>query len=433
MPITSIETLYAVFKNHPLICTDTRNIKKNSIFFALKGGNFNGNEFAAKAIEAGSEYAVVDEKQFCISDNYLLVEDALTALQELAKYHRSHLQIPIIGITGSNGKTTTKELIHAVLSSKYKTLATTGNLNNHIGVPLTLLSISPEHQMAVIEMGANHMKEIEFLCNIAAPDFGIITNIGKAHIEGFGSVENIAIGKSELYTAIKNKTGILFVNGDNDQLTKLSNGIYRITYGTHPNNNFVAAFENSDPFLQLILVTLNKTRILKTQIIGKYNFDNCVAAAVIGNYFGVDENQIVHALENYIPSNNRSQVIKKGSNTILLDAYNANPSSMEVAINNFAAMNVLNKIVILGDMLELGSESEKEHQHIVNLLAEKGLVNAILVGPLFMKVTNNRKMLQFKDSASASEYLSKNKIHNSSILLKGSRGIKLETLLEVIS
>ena len=428
----TIEELYFIYKQFPVVCTDTRNIKKGSLFFALKGGNFNGNEFAAKALEMGSEYAIVDEEEFCISEKYLFVEDVLTALQNLAKHHRKQLKIPFIGITGSNGKTTSKELIHAVLSTKFKTLSTQGNLNNHIGVPLTLLSITAAHQMAVIEMGANHMKEIEFLCTLASPDFGIITNIGKAHLEGFGSAENVVKGKNELYEHIKSKAGILFVNGDNEQLMSLSKNSERVCYGSGEENSFVASFEGANPFVQLTLKTFTKTRLVKTQIIGKYNFDNCIAAACIGNYFGVSESDIASALENYIPSNNRSQVIHKGSNTILMDAYNANPSSMEVAIINFAEMKAENKMVILGDMLELGKESEMEHQRIADLLLNKGIKKVLLVGPLFMKINNTLGAILVDDSKKASEYIAKQALKNSTLLVKGSRGIKLEAVLEAI-
>lgn len=432
MQKNSIEELYSLFKQFPLVCTDTRNIKKDSLFFALRGGNFNGNEFAAKALESGSKYAIVDEEKYCVSENYILVDDVLICLQNLARYHRQQLKIPFIGITGSNGKTTTKELIHAVLSRKYKTLATQGNLNNHIGVPLTLLAITNEHQMAVIEMGANHMKEIEFLCSIALPDFGIITNIGKAHIEGFGSAENIVIGKNELYVHIKNSTGLLFVNSDNQLLLNLSQQIKRVTYGTSETADFNGSFEGSNPFVHMRLSQIKNGDLIKTQIIGKYNFDNCLAAACIGNYFGVKDEEIVFALENYVPSNNRSQVIQKGTNTILMDAYNANPSSMEVAILNFAEMKAVNKIVILGDMLELGAESEKEHQRIADLVEQKGITKMVLVGPLFAKIKTNSEAMKFGDCPAAAVYFSKNPIQNSTLLIKGSRGIKLEGILEVL-
>lgn len=432
MQKVTIETLYSIYLKFPIISTDTRNIKPKSLFFALKGDNFNGNEFASKALESGSEYAIVDEAKYCISEKYLLVEDVLTALQNLAKHHRMQLRIPFIGITGSNGKTTTKELILAVLSRKYKTLATQGNLNNHIGVPLTLLSITKEHQMAVIEMGANHMKEIEFLCSIASPDYGMITNIGKAHIEGFGSIENIAKGKSEMYEHIRSKQGKLFVNADNGQLMDLAKGAETITYGTNKQAQFNASFLGANPYVELTLNSLNKNYHIKTQIIGRYNFDNCVVAACIGNYFGVDDTEIYAALENYVPSNNRSQVVQKGSNTVLMDAYNANPSSMEVALLNLAAMKGSHKLAILGDMLELGEESAKEHQQIVDLIKSLATIKAILVGPLFNKVTNTINAKQFLDSKQAAIYLSEHPIKETTVLVKGSRGIKLENVFDSI-
>ena len=425
----SLEQLYSIYLAQPTVCTDTRNIKANSIFFALKGGNFNGNAFAKQALESGSNYAVVDEEQYCVSEQYLLVDDVLTALQELAKHHRRQLSIPFIGITGSNGKTTTKELIHAVLSRKFKTYATVGNLNNHIGVPLTLLSITREHEMAVIEMGANHMKEIEFLSSLCSPDFGIITNIGKAHLEGFGSAENIAIGKSELYVHIKNKQGMLFVNGDDSKLMQLSENISRKCYGSSAQADFQARFISSEPFVSLELLAFSPPILVQTQIIGKYNFDNCVAAACIGKHFGVEEQEIVHALQNYVPANNRSQVMKKGSNTLLMDAYNANPSSMEVALKNFAEMQVAKKIAILGDMLELGEESKKEHQHIADLAQQNPGAQILLIGPHFLKTTVNALTRQFEHPAQAAAYLKELNPQDTTILIKGSRGMKLEQLL----
>ncbi len=429
----TVEKLYTYYKAHPNISTDTRNIKLDSIFFALKGDNFNGNEFAHQALEKGATFAVVDEEKYCISEKYLLVEDVLESLQQLAKYHRNQLKIPFIGITGSNGKTTTKELIHAVLSQKYKTLATHGNLNNHIGVPLTLLSIREEHQMAVIEMGANHMKEIEFLSSICSPDFGIITNIGKAHLEGFGSEENIAKGKSELYTHIKQKAGLLFVNADDSKVMQLSEGNKRICYGSANSSDFIAEYKGSEPFVCLQLNSLTSKPIVNSSIIGKYNFDNCVAAACIGNYFGVDETAIVHALESYVPSNNRSQVMQKGSNTILMDAYNANPSSMEVALANFSSMKSEKKLAILGDMLELGSESELEHQHIADKALASKNTRVILIGPNFQKIKTSASILHFESTAAAGAYLSEQQFKDFTVLIKGSRGMKLEQLLESFS
>lgn len=432
MPYCSIEQLYSFFQKYPVVCTDTRTIKKDSLFFALKGDNFNGNEFADKALENGSAYVIIDEEKYMRGEKYLLVKDVLTSLQDLAKYHRSKLKIPFIGITGSNGKTTSKELVHAVLSKKFKTLATLGNLNNHIGVPLTLLSITAEHELAIIEMGANHLKEIAFLSSIASPDYGLITNFGKAHLEGFGSAENIVIAKSELYDHVRSKKGVLFVNGDNELMLKQAGSATKITYGTTSECDFKASFLKADPFVELSIQSFENNQTIKTQLIGKYNFDNCVAAACIGNYFGVSESAIKAALENYVPSNNRSQVVKKNTHTILLDAYNANPSSMEVAIVNFAEMNAQNKVVLLGDMLELGKDTRMEHLKILNLLTQKGFTEVYLVGPNFKACEEHNKFTFFENTSAAFDFLSSKKFTEKTFLIKGSRGIKLETLVDAI-
>jgi UDP-N-acetylmuramoyl-tripeptide--D-alanyl-D-alanine ligase len=433
-----LHQLYNHFLTHPLVCTDTREIKHNSIFFALKGDDFNANQFAEQAINAGCSLAIIDEEQYKKDDRYLLVDDVLTALQELANYHRRHLTIPIISITGTNGKTTSKELVNAVLSQKYKVQATKGNLNNHIGVPLTLLSITNEHEMAIIEMGANHQGEIAMLCNIAEPDFGMITNIGKAHLEGFGGVEGVIKAKSEMYKYIQQKNGKLFVNADNDLLMNLSEGINKIKYGTNTENDFVGQFIESNPFVKLKCKAKTDTSDLadkatiSTQLIGKYNFENILAAACIGNYFNVSEEEIKTGLENYVPSNNRSQVMQTKNNLLLLDAYNANPSSMNSAIENFAQMNQPNKMVILGDMLELGEDSEKEHSAIIDLLEKKNITNVILVGSLFMKTGNKINAKTFSTSTETLEYLKEISPKNFTILIKGSRGIKLEKVVEVL-
>ncbi len=440
-----IEKLYTHFLKHPLVCTDTRNIQPDSIFFALKGDNFNANRFAEQAIKAGCSLAVIDEEEYLPAaqagksdERYLLVDDVLIALQELANYHRRQLTIPVISITGSNGKTTSKELVNAVLSRKYKVQATKGNLNNHIGVPLTLLSITREHEMAIVEMGANHQGEIAMLCNIAEPDFGMITNIGKAHLEGFGGYEGVIKAKSEMYHYIKDKNGKLFVNTDNELLKKLSTGITQITYGTKGENDFIGKWIESNPFVKLKYKTKDDTTAMDdkptitTQLIGNYNFENILAAACIGNYFHLSEAQIQAGLENYVPSNNRSQVMQTTHNLLLLDAYNANPSSMQAAIENFAQMDKPGKMVILGDMLELGDDSAKEHHAIVSLLKEKNIVNVILVGSFFMEAGKNTTAKTFATSEEAKEYLKKVDIKNSAILIKGSRGIKLEKVVDVL-
>ena len=342
-------------------------------------------------------------------------------------------------ITGSNGKTTTKELINAVLSKKYKVLATIGNLNNHIGVPLTLLNITKDHEIAIIEMGANHQGEIAELCTIAEPGFGIITNVGKAHLEGFGGIEGVKRGKSELYKYIQEKQGRLFVHGDDDVLIGLSANNEKITYGTKKLYDIVGSVsENSNEFISFQWATrynaanIINSELVSTQLVGIYNYYNLLCAACVGNYFKVDDASINQALREYSPSNNRSQLHKTKSNTLILDYYNANPSSMTLAIENFAALNQSNKIVILGDMLELGSESEKEHDAIIDLLHNKNISNVILVGPLFMNAVKNTKTNAFATSDEAVEYLKQNKITDSTILIKGSRGIKLERVVEVL-
>ena len=475
-----IEKLYSIFLQHPIVCTDTRDIKPGSIFFALKGGNFNGNEFAEKALEMGCAYAVIDEENFVSKDNcgteqfplekgarpartypfdtgggiygkFIVVDDVLKALQQLANHHRRQLSIPVIGITGSNGKTTSKELMNAVLSKKYNVLATVGNLNNHIGVPLTLLSITKEHEMAIVEMGANHQGEIAELSSIAEPDFGVITNIGKAHLEGFGGLEGVKKGKSELYKYIQSKQGKLFVHGDDEVLLELSGSTEKVTYGTKKLYDIVGAVhENKNEFISFQWATrynavnIKKSELISTQLVGIYNYYNLVCAACVGNYFKVEDELINQALREYTPSNNRSQLHKTKHNTLILDYYNANPSSMSLSIENFASLNHPNKMLILGDMLELGSESEKEHDAIVSLLKEKNLSNALLVGPLFIAAGKKGLSLNpspsgegsglktFATSDDAVEYLKQHQVKDATILIKGSRGIKLEKVVEVL-
>lgn len=424
-----VQKLYSLFLKYPLVCTDTRNIKPGSIFFALKGDTFNANTFAAKAIESGSAVAVIDEDIYKKDEPYFLVPNVLQTLQQLAAFHRRQLKTKIIGITGSNGKTTTKELIFSVLKKKYSTYATQGNFNNHIGVPLTLLSLNDQHQMAVVEMGANHIGEIAELCNIAQPDYGIITNIGSAHLEGFGGQEGVIKAKSELFQYINQQEGLLFVNCDNPLLMNLSGTNKKITYGEKTSADFKSNFIEADPFVKLSINDNKEQQIIHTQIIGKYNFENIVAAACIGNYFAVDVKNIKAALEEYVPSNSRSQIIKSATNTILLDAYNANPTSMKAAIENFYEMKGSNKILILGDMLELGEHSNEEHKKIITLLQEKGFENSMLIGKEFSRTGNKNT---YKNTEEVMKKLSQYPIANSLILIKGSRGIKLETLLNVL-
>ena len=433
----TIKKIYSIYQKHNIVCTDTRELKKDSIFFALKGENFNGNAYAEQAINSGCAYAVIDDTKFYKDDRYIIVNDVLASLQELAKFHRSQLSIPFIAITGTNGKTTTKELISSVLSKKYNTCSTKGNLNNHIGVPLTILSVNKSHEIAVIEMGANHIGEIAALCEIAQPDYGIITNIGKAHLEGFGSLEGVIKAKSELYEFIHNHNGSIFINTDNKLLSDLAKGINKkISYSSSTNSTITGKLIDHNPFVTLHWKMSDEGKnsaneeIITTQIVGKYNFENILSAICIGNYFNVSKEHIQIALEDYIPSNSRSQVIQKNTNTILLDAYNANPTSMVAAIENFYEMNCDNKMLILGDMLELGKDSHKEHQQIIELLKNKGLANTLLIGNHFSETENSIHAKHFNTSDEAKEYLQANKIENTTILIKGSRGIKLEKILE---
>lgn len=418
----TITALYQIYKKHFLVDTDTRNIRINSIFFALKGDNFNGNKFAEHALKLGACYAIVDEEAYKTKDNIILVDNVLRTLQELANYHRKQLKIPVIGLTGSNGKTTTKELINVVLKSKYVTKATQGNLNNHIGVPLTLLSINPDDEIAIIEMGANHQKEIEFLCSICEPDFGYITNFGKAHLDGFGGIEGVIKGKSELYTFLYENNKKAFVNSDDEIQVQKTKNIQSV-HILHKQLKLVDA----NPFLKLAY----KNLIINTNLIGTYNLSNIAAAISMGEYFGVSEIDIKSAIESYAPKNNRSQVIELKSNTIILDAYNANPSSMKVALENFASLPKPNKLIILGDMFELGNESAYEHQTIVNLSESLGFEKQYFVGEHFNQtITNKNKFKTFDD---LSDYIKKNPLENLSILIKGSRGMRLERILDLIN
>jgi UDP-N-acetylmuramoyl-tripeptide--D-alanyl-D-alanine ligase len=428
-----IRELYQIYKEHSSICTDTRTITKGALFFALKGENFDGNDYAEKALYDGCAYAVVDNPLAVKNKQYILVEDVLTTLQDLAKHHRSQLNIPFIGITGSNGKTTTKELINEVLKKKYRTQATKGNLNNHIGVPLTVLSVSEDTEIAIIEMGANHQREIDFLCNIAKPDYGIITNIGKAHMEGFGGVEGIKKGKGELFDYIRNNGGKLFLNADSEVILELAANAPAITYGSFEDCYTQGTFIGADPYVTLEWQCKTKeikSNLLASSIIGKYNYSNILAAICIGNFFDVNPVLINEAIKNYIPSNNRSQILETGKNTLLLDAYNANPTSMEAAIKNFQEMKADRKIVILGDMLELGQETKSEHQNIANLIDSNMISQVYLVGPHFMDTDCGFK--KFLSSNDLKLHLSDQQIAGATILIKGSRGMKLENVTEVL-
>jgi len=423
----TIAELHQLYLNHPLVSTDTRKIQKNCIFFALKGDNFNGNEYAQQALNNGASYAVVDEERYNVSGKTILVDDVLQTLQQLATFHRKYCKAIIVGLTGSNGKTTTKELINAVLSKKHNTVATVGNLNNHIGVPLTLLSITTETEIAVIEMGANHQKEIELLCGIAQPDFGYITNFGKAHLEGFGGVEGVIKGKSELYQYLIENGKSVFMNADDPiQHEKLASYIRKFGFSTEKHQFFNIQFLGASPFVQIKVEGLE----IATKLIGSYNFTNCGAAIVIGKYFNVPLNDIKQALETYEPDNNRSQLIEKNGHHIILDAYNANPTSMIAALENFERMKEDSKIVFLGDMFELGETAPEEHQSIADFAAEMNFDKVYLVGENFYGIKTN--LPTFKSFEKLSEYLKENPIKKSTLLIKGSRGMALERLLAIV-
>ncbi|MDB4126548.1 UDP-N-acetylmuramoyl-tripeptide--D-alanyl-D-alanine ligase [Flavobacteriales bacterium] len=414
-----IKEIYALFQQHSTICTDSRKITNGAMFISLRGENFNGNKYALKAIQDGCSYAIVDEKEFDIHQNTILVNNALKTLQDLATYHRNQLNIPLIGITGSNGKTTSKELINAILNSELSCYATKGNLNNHIGVPLSVLEINKNHKIAIIEMGANHQKEIEFLCNIAQPTFGVITNIGSAHLEGFGSLQGVIDTKKELYEFINYNKGHLFVNAGDELLLSLSKGISQITYGK--SGDVFGLITDITPLLSIKY----NNEIINSHLIGDFQFSNILLAICIGNYFKVSNQNIKRSIENYIPTNNRSQLVKTKKNTLILDAYNANPSSMKAMLNSFANQEYKNKLCILGDMLELGEESNKEHLEIITLTNELEL-DCIFVGKIFYSLTKN----SFKNKQELVKYIQVNNIHKRTILLKGSRGIGLEQLIK---
>ena len=415
-----IEQLYKLFTESYLVDTDTRKIRNGSLFFALKGDNFNGNMFAKQAIDNGANYAIIDESEYYINTNTIVVDNVLETLQKLANFHRNKLNTPIISLTGSNGKTTTKELINAVISKKYKTTATSGNLNNHIGVPLTLLSMTNETEMGIVEMGANHLNEIENLCKIAEPNFGYITNFGKAHLEGFGSVEGVIKAKSELYDFLRNNNGTAFVNADDILQIKQSIGIKTVEFNSHK-----IQFVEANPFVKVRFMNTE----INSQLIGKYNFNNIAAAIAIGNYFNISIDKIKEGIENYIPSNNRSQIIEKGTNKIILDAYNANPSSMSAALENFHQLKAENKAVLLGDMFELGNDSKTEHQKIADLVAAYNFNEVHLIGKAF-STTSVKNAFIYDSFETFKASTNKLNFSNTTILIKGSRGMALERILD---
>ncbi|MCI9846592.1 UDP-N-acetylmuramoyl-tripeptide--D-alanyl-D-alanine ligase [Flavobacterium pectinovorum] len=427
----NIKEIHDLFLKCKSLSIDTRKIEKDSMFFAIKGENFDANTFAQEALERGALFVVIDNPSYLIDERTILVQNSLETLQELAKFHRQYLKIPIVALTGSNGKTTTKELINVVLAQKYKTKATVGNLNNHIGVPLTLLSFTNETEIGIVEMGANHKKEIEFLCEIAQPDYGYITNFGKAHLEGFGGVEGVIEGKSEMYKYLLENDKIAFVNLDDAIQVEKSKKIKSFTFGLH---NSLADINvgkiEANPF---VVINYNDF-FVKSNLIGLYNANNINAAVAIGSYFKVGDNDIKRAIENYIPTNNRSQLLKKESFEIILDAYNANPSSMAVAITNFLQLDNSNKVMILGDMFELGSESQQEHKIIVDSLKHQNKSVCYLIGKSFYENRISNENLHFFETFEGfSEYLKVNKfVNDSTLLIKGSRGMALERTLEYL-
>ncbi|HEY0045342.1 MAG TPA: UDP-N-acetylmuramoyl-tripeptide--D-alanyl-D-alanine ligase [Flavobacterium sp.] len=426
----TIQSLHKLFLQSNLVSIDTRKILKGCIFFAIKGERFDANTFAAEALENGAANVVIDNSEYFIDERTILVEDTLKTLQELAKYHRQYLKLPIIGLTGSNGKTTTKELIHSVLKKKYNVKATVGNLNNHIGVPLTLLSFTDETQIGIVEMGANHQREIAFLSSLAKPDYGYITNFGKAHLEGFGGVEGVIKGKKELYDYLKDQKKMVFVNVDDPIQLSNAAGIEAFSFGRNCTDcNLSIDDITANPFVQISF----SGNTISTQLIGDYNANNIAAAIAIGKCFKIDDLDIKEALEAYVPDNNRSQMLKKGSNEIILDAYNANPSSMSAALNNFLQLERRNKVAILGDMFELGTESEQEHRNIVESLAFVKNTRIMFVGKDFCRSkVQNPELWFFETYDDLREHISKNLISDSTILIKGSRGMALERVLDVL-
>jgi UDP-N-acetylmuramoyl-tripeptide--D-alanyl-D-alanine ligase len=424
-----IGELYTIYLRYPSIQTDTRKLQKDDLYFALTGPNFNGNSFAQKAIEQGASYAIIDEEEYAIDGKTILVDDVLETLQQLALHHRKQFSIPFIAITGSNGKTTTKELIHAVLSTSFKTYTTEGNLNNHIGVPLTILKIKQDAEMAVIEMGANHQQEIASYCVIVLPTHGLITNVGKAHLEGFGSEEGVRKGKGELFDFIHQHNGSIFRMNDYTYLHEMSKGISKVfTYGTG-DADIVGNVLQSDPFLE-VSFTKGFDGNIKTSLVGSYNLPNVLTAVAVGKSFGVTDEKIKTAIENYSPSNSRSQLTQKGTNKIILDAYNANPSSMKAAIENFAKAGAEHKILVLGAMAELGNGSVNEHQTIIEEIKQHKWKAVLLVGGDFLKASHS--FHSFTKPEDAGEWLKNNNIQNDYLLVKGSRSMQMEKVLNYL-
>lgn len=425
-----ISKIHQFFLQCKSISIDTRKIEAGDMFVAIKGERFDANAFVDQALSKGAAYVIVDNSDYFIDERTILVRNSLETLQELAKYHREYLKLPIVALTGSNGKTTTKELIHKVLSQKYKTSATIGNLNNHIGVPLTLLSFDHSTEIGIVEMGANHQNEIQFLCELATPDYGYVTNFGKAHLEGFGGVEGVIKGKSEMYADILSRHRKVFVNLDDPIQVSKTAGIERITFGVNhseADTNIVSVTAN--PLVKVCLPDI----CIQSHLIGLYNANNINAAIAIGRYFNISDIQIKQAIENYVPENNRSQLLYKNSNKIILDAYNANPSSMNVAITNFLQLDEKCKFLVLGDMFELGEASHKEHRAIVDFISNEKSIESFLIGKHFYECRTNKDFLHFFETFEAfAAYIKKLAPKGGMILIKGSRGMALERTLEIL-
>jgi len=427
-----IEKLYNIFLTHSIITTDSRNIEKDSIFFALKGERFNGNKYAADSLDKGAAYAVIDEVEYKANDRCILVEDVLKTLQDLANYHRRQLNIPVVAITGSNGKTTTKELVSTILATRFRTSFTAGNFNNHIGVPLTLLRIPKNTEIAVIEMGANHQGEIAMLCEIAEPTLGLINNIGKAHLEGFGGIEGVKKGKAEMYAYLSKANKKAFVNMDLPFLKELAEerNTKIIPYGESVKGKYATSLKSTEPFIEFELTTNNETTTIPSHLFGHYNYSNILTAIAIGKHFNISDAAIKTAIESYQPDNNRSQILKKDTNTYILDAYNANPTSTQHAIQHFATTKATQKIVVLGDMLELGEHSEMEHEQIALLAQNLFFDRLILVGKEFSTFARMVSCKHFDSIDLLKSWFEWQNYQNAHILLKGSRGMKLEHLLK---
>ncbi|MGC9374544.1 MAG: UDP-N-acetylmuramoyl-tripeptide--D-alanyl-D-alanine ligase [Bacteroidales bacterium] len=429
----TINELYKIYQKYPQITTDSRFAPKNGLFFALKGEHFDGNVFAQKAIENGCAYAIIDNPKFFKSKQFILVEDALSSLQQLAYYHRQQLKIPVIGITGTNGKTTTKELLASVLSKKYSVAYTQGNLNNHIGVPLTILSFTENTEIGIVEMGANHPGEIKNLCTIADPNYGLITNIGRAHLEGFRTFDNIIKTKKELYDYVTQNNGKIFYNAKDQIVSSLIIGNKdAVSYGDQKESKVYGVIKKDGIFLKLKAVIEKKSYTIETKLIGDYNINNVLAAIAIGNYFNVEDKKIIKAIEQYKPDNNRSQFFKTKNNSLFLDAYNANPTSVKAAIKNFEQLNIPHKTLILGDMFELGDNALNDHYDVINNIDPKNYKNIFLVGELFATLKVDEHILQFANVDLFKNWLNKNPVKGSYILIKGSRGNRLERIVEFL-